>query len=106
MSDDTVLQPQVIQETGRAVVVSPLFHNDQLSNAIGLAGSVSRMHIFIIIIHTIISRVMTEAIDTLFFPDLYMVRFAAFGQNPVLIVPDRYQADPASKACSSSIERR
>lgn len=88
-SDDSIFQPQVVQETGGPVVVGPLFHNDQLSSAIGATGSVSRIHIFIVIIHAIISRVMAEAVNAFFFPDLYVVRFTTFRQNPVFVVPDR-----------------
>jgi len=89
-SDDSVFQPQVIQETGGAVVVGPLFHNDQLSDAIGsVAGSFIRMHILIIIINPIIQRMMAETVDTFLFPDLHVVRFTTFGQNPVFVIPDR-----------------
>jgi hypothetical protein len=88
-SDDSVFQPQVVQEPGGAVVVGPLFHNDQLSDAIGRTGSFSRMHNLIIIIYPVISRMMAETVDSFLLPDLYVVRFTTFGQNPVFVVPDR-----------------
>jgi hypothetical protein len=87
--DDSVFQPQVVQEPGGAVVVGPLFHNDQLSDAIGRTGSFIRMHILIIFIYPIISRMMAETVDSFLLPDLNVIRFTTFGQNPVFVVPDR-----------------
>ena len=87
--DDSVFQPQVIQEAGGTMIVSPDLDHDQFSDAIGAAQSALRVQIFKILVYAIITRRMLKTVNPLFLPDLNMVRFAALCQDTVLDVSDR-----------------
>ena len=82
--DDAVFQPQVIHEATGPVIVGPFLYNDQFPDAIGFSMLVIPVAVFIILINSIISRMMVKPLDMLFLPNLDMVRFTAFGQDPGL----------------------
>ena len=97
-SDDSVFKPQVIQEAGGTMIVSPDLDHDQFSDAIGVAQAALRVQIFKILVYAIITRRMLKAVNLLLLPDLNMVRFAALCQDAMHDVSDRDQPGSASQA--------
>ena len=97
---DAIFQSQVVHEASGTVIVSPLFHKNQLPDAIGASVFVIAGAVLVILVNSIIARMVAEPVDTFFLPNLDMVRFAAFGQHPRFKITNGDQADPAAEAGS------
>ena len=100
MLHDAVFQPQVIHEASGTVVVSPLLHEDEFADAIGLFMTVLAATVIEIFIDAIISRMAVKFVNAFFLPGFDMVRFTAFGQYAGFIIANGYQADAAPEAGS------
>jgi len=99
-SNNAIFQSQVVHEASGAMIVGPLFHKNQLPDAIGLFVFVIAVAVLVILIDSIVARMMPEPVDTFFLPNLDMVRFAAFSQHPGFEITNGDQADPAAEAGS------
>jgi hypothetical protein len=96
--DDAVFQSQVVHEAPWAVIVGPLFHSNQLPDAIGLPVFEIAVAVLVIFVNSIVARMVAEFVDPFFLPNLDAVRLAAFSQHPRFKITNGDQAYPTAEA--------
>ena len=60
MLHDAIFQPQVIHEAPGTVIVGPLLHNDEFSDAIGFFIPVTAVAVLEIFIDAVVSRMASK----------------------------------------------